>query len=165
MADAEHFAVSFGFQHPAKSAGLKVWQYYTTVCVREVVYELPMTIITHVCIFTEQPASMIKQFLAERTICFRYTPVHRSYTSLDDVDAIFHLKTEEPVCPNGRIIRHWCPDSWIYGYYGTAIRRFHSSVYRNLEPEIAIFISLDGTFRLGDLVNRRFLEKPYLSYT
>jgi hypothetical protein len=118
-----------------------------------------MTIITHVCVFTEQPASMIKQFLAERTISFRYTPIDRSYTSLDDVDAVFHIKSEETTGSVGRIIRHWCPDSGVYSNHGAATTRFHSFVYGNLKPEIAITVPLDGTFRLGDFDDRWFFKE------
>ena len=103
---------------------------------------------------------MFKQFLAERTVRFRYTPVDRSYTPLDDVDAVFHFETEESVGAIGRIICHRSSDTGVYSHYGAAATRFHGFVHRNLEPEITVSVSLDGTLRFWDFNNRWFFKEP-----
>jgi hypothetical protein len=103
---------------------------------------------------------MFKQFLAKRTIRFGYTPVDRSHTPFDDIDAALHLKTKETTGSVGRIIRHWRPDSGIYSNCWTAATWFHGFVNGDKEPEIAVSISLDGTLRLWDFINRRFFEEP-----
>ena len=122
-----------------------------------------MAIITHVCVFTEKSASVFKQLLAERTTCFRYTPVNRGYTPLDDVDAVFHLKAKEPIGSIWGIKRHRRSNSGVYSNHGPATTRFHRFVYRDLEPEITVSVPLDGTFCFGDFINRWFFKEPYIA--
>ena len=164
VTDPEHLAIRLGFQRSAESAGLKMREDNAPVIVRDVVHDFPMAIITHVRIFTEEPASVIKQLLAQRIVRFGYTPVYRSDAPLDDVDASLHIETDELRVTVRAVATQWRANSRVHSNCRTAIRWFDDLVNRHHQPEVPKRVLLDGALGLRDFIDRWFLEKTHRSY-